>query len=78
MKKHYRGVPKKVRDAVWLRSGGQCEGIVSRYKENGMYYAEKIGVCGNPAEQLAHIQPKGIGGSKLLDYEGNLIYLCLQ
>lgn len=33
-------------------------------------------VCSKPAVDIHHIQPKGMGGSKRLDGEENLIVLC--
>ena len=32
--------------------------------------------CGKMAVDIHHIQPKGMGGSKKLDYPENLIALC--
>lgn len=32
--------------------------------------------CGDEAVDVHHIKPKGMGGSKLLDYIENLIGLC--
>jgi 5-methylcytosine-specific restriction endonuclease McrA len=72
----YRGVPLAVRRAVFDRADGVCEGIVRRFMEDGVYSVERVGVCGSPAVDVAHIQPKGLGGSRLLDYPGNLLALC--
>jgi 5-methylcytosine-specific restriction endonuclease McrA len=33
-------------------------------------------VCGSKAVDIHHIEPKGMGGSKLKDYYANLIGLC--
>jgi 5-methylcytosine-specific restriction endonuclease McrA len=33
-------------------------------------------VCGRPASDIHHIQPRGMGGSKFRDTPDNLIALC--
>jgi hypothetical protein len=33
-------------------------------------------VCSGSANQVHHIDPRGMGGSKLKDYPDNLLFLC--
>jgi hypothetical protein len=79
-KHRYRGVPNKVRESVWERCSGICEGPVVRVRDGALYIAERTGHCGKAAEQLAHVEPRKMGGSrnKYLDTPENLIYLCTR
>jgi hypothetical protein len=77
-KPRYRGVPLEVRESVFERCGGFCEGPVVR-EGNGYsipYTVVKVGTCGEYATELSHVNPKKMGGSRLLDTDDNLVYLC--
>ena len=76
MRAKYRGVPLAVRQDVWYRCDGICEGPVKRVREGCTYRAERIGVCWNPATDPAHINPKRLGGAKGLDTADNILALC--
>jgi 5-methylcytosine-specific restriction endonuclease McrA len=47
-------------------------------ESRGLTKTDFIGceVCGRPASDIHHIQPRGMGGSKLRDTPDNLIALC--
>lgn len=73
----YDGVPQPIRAFVFRRSGGRCEGHYRRKDiGGGRYEAEYLGECSAVGNDIAHINPKRMGGSKLLDTEDNLLYLC--
>jgi hypothetical protein len=73
----YDGVPQSVRAFIFRRSGGMCEGHYRRKDiGNGQFEAEYLGECFHIGNDTAHINPKRMGGSKLLDSEDNLLYLC--
>ena len=76
MRAKYRGVPLAVRQDVWYRCDGICEGPVKRVREGCTYRAERIGVCWNEAVDLAHVNHRKMGGSRLLDSSDNLLALC--
>jgi len=62
---------------VYRRSGGICEGPARRVLVSpGIYGAEFLGTCSELGNDVAHINPKRMGGSRLLDTEENLLYLC--
>ena len=73
---NYDGVPQSIRAFVYRRSGGRCEGHYRRKDISGQYEAEYLGECSNEGNDIAHINPNRMGGSKLLDSEDNLLYLC--
>jgi hypothetical protein len=74
---NYEGVPPDVRARVYRRAGGLCEGPVRRVLVSpGHYIAEFLGTCNEEGNDIAHITPKRMGGSRLLDTEDNLLYLC--
>jgi hypothetical protein len=75
-KSRYRGVPLKVRQAVWERADGICEGEYHRIGKGLTRTVERVGDCGGVAEQLCHKEHRGIGGSRLRDGEDNLLALC--
>jgi hypothetical protein len=35
-------------------------------------------ICGGSANQVHHIEARGMGGSKLKDYPDNLLFLCYE
>jgi 5-methylcytosine-specific restriction endonuclease McrA len=71
-KRHYTGVPKKVREAVWERCSGICEGPVERIDGEIVI----LHTCTKPATELAHLHHRKMGGSRLLDIDTNLVYTC--
>ncbi len=79
-KARYRGVPLSARKIVWERCSGMCEGPVVRVG-NGYdipYLAARVGVCGKPATDPAHVNHRKMGGSRLLDVPENLVALCRE
>jgi 5-methylcytosine-specific restriction endonuclease McrA len=75
-RERYRGVPQDVRMAVWRRAGGMCEGPVHREGTSQDYTAVRDGRCGCIGTEIAHVNPKRMGGSRKLDTEENLLLLC--
>lgn len=71
-KTRYRGVPPKVRKRIWERCDGICEGPMARVDDETVI----LHTCQNPAMELAHLRHRGIGGSRLLDIDANLAYVC--
>ncbi|MBM4608097.1 HNH endonuclease [Rhodococcus hoagii] len=59
------GFPKKVRDLIEARAGGQCE-------------AMWVLTCNGRPEQIHHRRPRGAGGSKApaVNRAGNGIFIC--
>ena len=77
-KGRYRGIPADVKRRVYERAGGTCEGPVVRIGEMDRYDAERTGKCGNVGNQLAHINHRKMGGSRVLDTDDNLLLLCIE
>lgn len=52
--------------------------VKNYYKAHGLNTRDKPAceVCGKLADDIHHIKPKGMGGSKLKDNPENLIALC--
>ena len=52
--------------------------IMVYLESRGLTKTDFIGceVCGRPASDIHHIQPRGMGGSKFRDTADNLIALC--
>jgi hypothetical protein len=72
----YDGVPQPIRGFVFRRAGGICEGHHLRKDIGGQFKAEYLGACSDEGNDIAHINPKRMGGSKLLDTPENLLLLC--
>ena len=55
---------RALRSQVWEMSGGRCEHPVEE------------GRCREPATELAHIHPRGMGHKGARDYLGNVMAAC--
>ena len=75
-KEPYAGIPLEVRQEVYARSNGFCEGVVHRIRDGKKYSFDRILICPESATDMAHIEPKKMGGSRELDSASNLLHLC--